>query len=170
MNNSYLKYGFLVILLIFIQVLLLNNVRFLGYINPIIYILFIFIYPIKENKTSLLISSFFIGLLIDFFSDSGGSNAAAMVFIAFIRLPVVRLIQNKMEFDYLLFHIKKLSFIQIIVYVFSLTFIHHLLLFYLEYYSLQGMLFVLLKVFFTAIFSSIVIGLSISLFVKNTKA
>jgi len=170
MNNSYLKYGFLVILLIFIQVLLLNNVRFLGYINPIIYILFIFIYPIKENKTSLLISSFFIGLLIDFFSDSGGSNAAAMVFIAFIRLPVVRLIQNKMEFDYLLFHIKKLSFIQIIVYVFSLTFLHHLLLFYLEYYSLQGMLFVLLKVFFTAIFSSIVIGLSISLFVKNTKA
>jgi len=170
MNNSYLKYGFLVILLVFIQVLLLNNVRFLGYINPIIYILFIFIYPIKENKTSLLISSFFIGLLIDFFSDSGGSNAAAMVFIAFIRLPVVRLIQNKMEFDYLLFHIKKLSFIQIIVYVFSLTFIHHLLLFYLEYYSLQGMLFVLLKVFFTAIFSSIVIGLSISLFVKNTKA
>ena len=170
MNNSYLKYGFLVILLVFIQVLLLNNVRFLGYINPIIYILFIFIYPIKENKTSLLISSFFIGLLIDCFSDSGGSNAAAMVFIAFIRLPVVRLIQNKMEFDYLLFHIKKLSFIQIIVYVFSLTFIHHLLLFYLEYYSLQGMLFVLLKVFFTAIFSSIVIGLSISLFVKNTKA
>lgn len=168
MNNSYIKYGFLAILLVLIQVLLLNNILFQGYINPIIYILFIFVYPIKENKVPILVSSFVLGLVVDFFSDSGGSNAAAMVFIAFIRLPVVRLIQNKIEFDYLLFHIKKLNFVQIIVYIFSLTLMHHLVLFYLEYFSLKGMLFVLINVLVTTIFSSILISLSVSLFIKNT--
>ena len=170
MNNYIIKYSLLIILLALVQVLILNNIYFLGYINPIVYILFVFVFPIKENKTSLLIFSFILGLLIDFFSNSGGSNAAAIVFIAYIRLPLLRLIQNNNEFDYLLFNIKKLNFIQILIYVLILSFIHHFIVYYLEYYTLKNFGYALLKALYTSIFSSIIIGFSISLFVKNTNS
>jgi len=169
MNNTYIKYGFLAVLLVLIQVLILNNVLFLGYINPMIYVLFIFVYPIKENKYSILLYSFFIGLLIDVFSNSGGSNAAAMLLIAYIRLPILKIIQNNIDFDYLLFNVKKLNFTQLLIYVFALIFIHHLIVFSLEYYSLKGFSFIVLKTLYASIFSSILVWFSISLFIKNQK-
>jgi len=167
MNNYILKYSLLIILLVLIQVLVLNNIFFLGYINPIVYILFIFIFPINENKYPLLIFSFILGLLLDFFSNSGGSNAAGIVLIAYIRLPVLRIIQNNNEFDFLLFTIKKLNFLQVLIYIFVLTFIHHFIVFYLENYTLKYFGDIFLKTLYTSIFSSILIGFSISLFVKN---
>jgi len=167
MNNYLIKYSLLIILLVLLQVLIMNNVLFLGYINPLVYILFIFVFPIKENKNTLLLFSFFLGLLIDFFSNSGGSNSAAIVLIAYIRLPILRLIQNNIEFDFLLFTIKKLNLIQIIIYIFSLVFIHHLILFYFEYYTLKNFGYILLKVLYTSFLSSFIIGLAVSLFVKN---
>jgi len=170
MNNYIIKYSFLIILLALIQVLILNNILFLGYINPIIYIFFIFIFPIKENKNALLLFSFTLGLIIDFLSNSGGSNTAAIVFIAYFRLPILKIIQNNNEFDYLLFNIKKLNFIQILIYIFILTFIHHLIVYYLEYYTLKNFLFILKKAFYASIFSSIIIGFSVSLFIKNNNS
>ena len=167
MNDYLIKYSLLIILLVLLQVLVMNNVLFLGYINPLVYILFIFVFPIKENKNTLLLFSFFLGLLIDLFSNSGGSNAAAIVLIAYIRLPILRLIQNNIEFDFLLFTIKKLNLIQIIIYIFSLVFIHHLILFYFEYYTLKNFGYILLKVLYTSFLSSFIIGLAVSLFVKK---
>ncbi len=167
MNNYLIKYGSLVLILVFIQIIIFNNIFLFGYINPIIYVFFIFVFPIKKNKFFLLLFSFFLGLFIDFFSNSGGSNAAALVFVAYIRLYFLTLIQNKAEFDYLLFNIKKLNFIQIFIYVFSLTLLHHIIVFYLEYYTLKNISYILGKAFLTAIFSSILIGFSISLFVND---
>ncbi len=170
MTNTVLKYSFLFVFLILLQVLIFNNVLFLGYLNPIIYILFIFSYPIKKNKTILLIVSFFLGLSIDFFSNSGGSNAAATLFIAYFRLPILHMVQNKSDFDYLLFDIKKLPFVQKTIYIISLTFIHHFILFFLEYYKFYKFGEHLSTVLLTSLFTSLLIGFSISLFFKNTKS
>ncbi len=167
MNNSIFKYSILFVFLILIQVLILNNVYFLGYINPLVYILFIFLYPINKEKGLLLIISFLLGLSIDFFSNSGGSNAAATLLIAYLRLPILHIIQNKTEFDYLLFDIKKLNFLQILVYIFSLTIIHHIIVFTLEYYKLQGVTQIALSSFLTSLLTTLLIGFSIALFVKN---
>ncbi|HAV54612.1 MAG TPA: rod shape-determining protein MreD, partial [Aequorivita sp.] len=38
------------VVLVFLQVLLLNNVNLAGYINPYLYILFIILYPLDGNK------------------------------------------------------------------------------------------------------------------------
>ncbi len=170
MNNTIFKYSALFILLILLQVLILNNVKLFGYMNPLVYILFIFLYPIKKEKGTFLILSFFLGLCIDFFSNSGGSNAAAMVFIAYLRLPVLHIIQNKSEFDYLLFNIKNLNFIQLTTYILSLTTIHHIVLFLLEYYKLSNIFDTLILAVSTSLFTSLLIAFSISLFVKNNKA
>ena len=73
------------IILILLQVLVLNNINFLGYINPYIYILFIILYPIKNNRLLFIFLSFLLGLTVDLFLDSGGVHAAACVTIAYIR-------------------------------------------------------------------------------------
>lgn len=169
MNNVIAINSIRFIFLVLLQVLLLNNIYFLGYLNPMLYIIFVFLYPLKQEKTMFLIICFFLGLSIDFFSNSGGINAAATLLIAYVRQPILHIIQNKTEFDYLLFNIKKLNFIQAVVYIFSLTFIHHLVVFSLEFYKTQGALTILSKIFITTILSGILISFSIQLFVKNKR-
>jgi len=50
------------ILLVLVQVAILNHIYFLGYINPMLYILFIILYPLRKEKASFLILSFLLGL------------------------------------------------------------------------------------------------------------
>ncbi len=67
------------ITLLLVQVVICNNINFLGYINPYIYIIFIFLFPIRDSRLVLLLVSFLLGMLVDMFSDSGGVHAAAAV-------------------------------------------------------------------------------------------
>ncbi|NNF81959.1 MAG: rod shape-determining protein MreD, partial [Flavobacteriaceae bacterium] len=85
MNNTITQNIIRFILLVLIQVLVLNNINFLGYINPYIYILFILLYPIQNNRLLFIFLSFLLGLFVDIFLDSGGVHAAASVFIAYFR-------------------------------------------------------------------------------------
>ena len=95
MNRENINIAFLLIGLILLQVIVLNNINFLGYINPLYYIWFIFLYPIRKDDASVLVLSFLLGLIIDMFADSGGINAAATLFIAFIRIPVLQSVLGK---------------------------------------------------------------------------
>jgi hypothetical protein len=165
--NEDIKITIQFIILILAQVLLFNNIRLFGYLNPIIYIVFIFVYPLKKEKGFFLFLSFLLGLSIDVFTDSGGSNAAATLLIAFIRLSVIKIIESNFEIDFILFNIKKLSFIQSVTYIFSLTTIHHLLLFFLEYYKTKDFISILTTSLQTSIFSTIIIGFIIQLTIKN---
>lgn len=165
--NSNFKIAFQFILLVLVQVLLMNKIRLFGYINPIIYIIFIFTYPLQKEKGNFLFLSFLLGLCVDFFSNSGGSNAAATLFIAFLRLPILKLIEGNNEIDFVIFTIKKLNFVQSFLYLFSLTFLHHFVLFFLEYYKVQGVLSILSTTLQTTIFSVILIGFILQLTVKT---
>ncbi|WNH09042.1 hypothetical protein [Thalassobellus suaedae] len=77
--------------LILIQVLICNHVNFLGYINPYIYVLFIVLYPTKNNRILFILLSFLLGLSIDLFSDSGGIHAAASVLIAYAKYCIIKI-------------------------------------------------------------------------------
>ena len=71
--------------LVLLQVIVCNNINFLGYINPNIYVLFILLYPVANNRLLFIFLSFLLGLSVDMFLDSGGTHAAASVTIAYIR-------------------------------------------------------------------------------------
>ena len=58
----------------------LNHINFLGYINPYIYILFIALFPVKNNRVVLIILSFILGITIDMFLDTGGIHAGACIY------------------------------------------------------------------------------------------
>ena len=155
------------IVLIILQVLIFNHINLFGYINPLFYIIFIFYFPLKKEKTAVLFFSFFLGLSIDFFSDTGGINTAATLFIAYFRLPILSTILGKSDFDYLLFNIRSLSFAKSFWYILSLTFIHHLIVFTLDYFSLNEFGTIFLKTISTTTLSLSLIFLAIILFTKR---
>lgn len=167
MNSFILKNSIQFIILVLLQVLILNNINLFGYLNPYLYLLFVFFYPLRKDKGSFLFLSFLLGLCIDFFSNSGGINAAATLFIAYIRLPLLSKILNKSDFDYLSFNLRSISFSKSFLYLFLLTFIHHLILFGLEYFNFNAIGIILSKAFFSSLFTVTVIWIAIILFTKK---
>jgi len=155
MNRDNINNALLFIGLILLQIIVLNNINFLGYINPYFYIFFIFLYPIKKDDASVLILSFFLGLCIDIFSDSGGINAAASLFIAFIRIPILQSVIGKREIDYGTMTIFKLPFPKMFLYVVILTVIHHFIVFGMEYFKWSKFGIILLNTVLTSIFTII---------------
>jgi len=160
MNRENINIAILFIGLILLQLIVLNNINFLGYINPFLYILFIFLYPLKKIDFSLILLSFFLGLFIDIFSNSGGINSAATLFIAFIRIPVLQSVIGNREIDFNSVSIKKLPFYKLLYYITILTFIHHLIVFGLEYFKWNNFKIIIIKTVLTSIFTIILILIS----------
>jgi len=168
LNNEFLLISIRFIVLVLTQVLLLNHVDFSGYINPYLYILFILVYPITGNKSLLIFLSFLLGLSIDFFSDTGGIHAAASVFIAYLR-PVILKYSFGISYEYNTVKISNAEFRQRLIYVISMVFIHHFILFLLEIFNVNHILLILKSTLFSGIFSTILILSTITIFSKKSK-
>ena len=164
--NKPLQIAILFVSLLLLQVLILNNIRFLGYINPYLYIVFVFIYPIRINRFPFLIFSFILGLLVDTFANSGGVHAFSILFIAYIRLFFIKSIFKKTESEYQSFSLSLESFDKVFNYVAILTVIHHFLLFLLINFSFSNFINVLLNTLFSTIFTLVLYFLGRFLFTK----
>ena len=167
MNSLYLKNGFRFLLLVIVQGLVFNHIDLFNYINPFIYILFIFQFPVRKKIGLFLILSFLLGLSVDFFSDSGGIHAAASTFIAFLRLPYLKFVLGKSDFDYVLFHLRGMPINKAILFLSGLTFVHHFIVFSLEYFSLSEITVILSKTFYTSLFTIFLSTLVLLLFSKR---
>lgn len=155
------------VLLIFIQVFLLNNVNLLGYVNPYLYVLFIVLFPLTGNKTTLILLSFLMGLSIDIFENSGGVHAAASVFIAYIR-PVVLRYSFGLSYEHNNIKLYRASASEKITYLGSMILFHHIILFLLEIFSLNHISLLLKSTIFSGLFTFVLIYGSILLFSKKT--
>jgi len=153
--NRVIYSAFLFFFLLFLQVFVCNNILFLGYINPYVYIAFVIFYPLKKERYLFLFLSFLLGLAIDFFSDSGGINAFSLLFVAYIRLFLVRIIFKKTAQDYLLFNLQQEPFGKVFNYVITLIVIHHFILFSLANFSFQNFSSVFTNTLFSSIFTSV---------------
>lgn len=148
------------VVLVLIQVLILNQVQFSGFVNPYIYLLFILLLPLSAPRYAVLILAFMIGLTVDVFSNSLGIHAAASVFIAYVRPLVVRVISNREEdrSDYP--GLLQTKFSWFLSYVTIMVLMHHVVLFYLEVFTFSHFGNTLLRVFISSVFSIFIIVLS----------
>ncbi len=165
MNNVYLKNIIRFILLILFQILVLDTVQFGGYIIPYVYLLFILLLPLDTNKSLLLLLAFFTGLSIDFFENTLGLHAAAVVFMAFARPGVIKFYFPTLE------HtrgeepgLSKLGITGFLKYSFTLVFLDQFLLSFLEVFSLHDFLQILSHVLINALFTTLGILITVMLF------
>ncbi|MFC0603969.1 rod shape-determining protein MreD [Winogradskyella pulchriflava] len=168
MNNVVASNSIRFIVLLLVQVVICNNINFLGYINPYIYIIFIFLFPIRENRLILLLTSFLLGMLVDMFSDSGGVHAAAAVCLAYTR-PILLKTSFGMLYEHQSIKFSTTEIGSIITYITFGTIIHHFVLFSLEIFNITSILLILKKTLFSSIFTIILSVLIIILFSRNRK-
>lgn len=168
MNNIIFKNSIRFIFLVLVQVIVLNNINFLGYINPYIYILFIILFPIKNNRVLFIFLGFLLGLSVDLFLDSGGIHAAASVTIAYAR-PVILKFAFGMMYEHQSVKITTSDLGQRLVYFSVITIIHHLILFSLEVFNTSKIILILQKTLFSSIFTILLCLLITILFSKKNK-
>ncbi|MFH6768742.1 rod shape-determining protein MreD [Gaetbulibacter aquiaggeris] len=156
------------ILLAGLQVLVLNHINFLGYINPYIYILFIMLFPVKNNRTLFVFLSFLLGLTIDIFSDSGGIHAAACVSIAYVR-PVILKFSFGTIYEYQTIKFDTVEFSSKFTFIVIMTVIHHLILFSLEIFNASKVILTFQKTLFSSIFTIILCIMITIIFSRKTK-
>ncbi len=132
-------------LLVLVQVLVFNRLNFFGFINPMVYILFLYWYPIKENRAVFIGLSFLLGFFIDFFSDTMAIHAASTVTIAYLRPAIMRFVFG-VNYEFQSFRLGNATRAQQITFLALLIIVHHMVFFALEIFSLANILLILKKV------------------------
>lgn len=147
--------------LILVQVLLLDNVLLGGYLNPYFYILFILLMPFETPKWLILVAGFMLGLSIDLFTNTLGMHTAATVFMAFMRPWILSFFAPRDGYDsdsYPRIHYYGLSWFA--RYALILTFLHHIVLFYIEVFHFQYFFSTFLRVISSTILTTSTVILS----------
>jgi hypothetical protein len=150
---------FLVVILI--QVLILNNIMLHGYLNPYFYIIFILLLPFETPRWLLLVAGFALGISVDLFAGTLGMHTAATVFIAFLRPWVLSLFAPRDGYEpdtSPSVHFYGLAWF--VSYALVLTFLHHLVLFYIEVFHFQEFFSTFLRVFLSTLLTASTIILS----------
>jgi len=134
----YIRYFLLSAILILAQILVLNNIWLSGYFNPQLYVMAILILPLFLPGWVLLASAFFLGLIIDMFTDSLAIHAAATVFMAFCRPAVIRLVLGKTyDNETEIPSFAAFGGLSLVIYVVLMVFLHHTVLFFMEIFRLN---------------------------------
>lgn len=154
------------VLLVLVQVLVFNRLNFFGYINPMVYILFLYWYPIKENRPAFIALSFLLGLSIDFFSDTMAIHAAATVTIAYLRPAIMRFVFG-INYEFQSFKLSNSTKAQQFTFLALLILVHHSVYFSLEFFSVANLLLIVKKVLAIGLASLILCLLFGSLFSVN---
>lgn len=162
-SNSYFLNVVRFALLVLVQVLVFNRLNIFGFINPMVYILFLYWYPIKENRAAFIALAFLLGLSIDFFSDTMAIHAASTITIAYMRPAIMRFVFG-VNFEFQSFKLSNTTRIQQITFLALLIVVHHVVFFTLEIFSLANFLLLLKKVFATGAVTLILCLLFGSLF------
>ncbi|MEP1033980.1 hypothetical protein [Ekhidna sp.] len=144
------------ILLLLVQLPLVHRITLFDRAFGFFYVGFLILLPRTLSRSYLMVIGFFTGLLVDVFTNTPGIHASASVFLLFIRgfwLNVVN--DDTQEITNLnVASLKKSGFLY---FVFPLVFVHHLSIFVIENGGFHLFSIVLSKVFFSSIFSTIII-------------
>jgi hypothetical protein len=145
------------LILALVQTFVLQEVNIAWWIKPMPYILLFLNIPISVNKYGMLIGAFLFGLTIDAFGGSVGMHTAACVSLVYIKyhIDAYFLDENSMQLQGLSSMNEDYKGWQwYYVYVFSLTFIHHLIFFIFDYFRWSAFL-TIISISFTSAIATI---------------
>ncbi len=122
----------------FVQVYVLNEIKnphLHRFVTPYLYYLFILWLPFSLSRQWLLVIGFLTGLVLDYFMMTPGLHAAACVLIAYVRPFIIGILTPKdsTEFNYREPSAKAMQWTPYLIYVLTLTLLHHGYLLFLEW-------------------------------------
>lgn len=167
MNSTLLVNVFRFIMLLAIQIVIFNNMNFLGYISPFPYILYIILYPVNSNRTGLIISSFLLGITMDMFCNSGGIHAASCVILAYYR-PYIFKFSFGLSYEYQTIKLNESLTPERFSFILVSVLLHHIVLFILLAFQFKFIWDILLRTLFSSVFT-ILISIIIIYLIKPNK-
>ncbi len=154
MNSAVLGNIARFILLLAAQVLIFNRIDLFGFINPFPYVLFIILFPVNGNKMSLLLASFFLGILMDMFCNSGGVHAAACVILANFR-PSLFKFSFGLSYEYQTVKLNDVLTPERFSFILLAVVIHHFILFVLEVFKISFLWDIMVRTVLSTLFTII---------------
>jgi rod shape-determining protein MreD len=168
MNSALFANIFRFLLLLAIQIIVFSNLNFFGYVNPYAYILFIILYPVNSNKSGLLVAGFFLGLIMDMFSNSGGIHTTACLLLAYYR-PYLFKFSFGLSYEYQTVRLNDVLTPERFSFIVLSVLIHHIVLFTLEAFKISFFFDILLRTIFSAVFTIIICIIIIYLIKPNRR-
>ncbi|MBP6757463.1 MAG: rod shape-determining protein MreD [Bacteroidia bacterium] len=168
MNSALLVNIFRFILLLAVQIIIFNNMNFLGYISPFPYILFIILYPVNGNKSGLVVASFILGLIMDMFSNSGGIHATACLVLAYFR-PAIFKFAFGLSYEYQTVKLNDVLTPERFSFILLSVVIHHFTLFLLEAFQFSFIFDILIRTLLSTVFTIIICIIIIYLIKPNKR-
>lgn len=154
MINTILRFGLIILVLVLLQVLVLNNIEFSGFVNPYIYIMIILLLPNLTPAWLLLLIAFFTGLVIDMFSGSPGMHASATLLAGFSRPYVLKIISPSDGYESGTdLSMAAYGFRWFLLYATIIVLIHHTALFFLEVFRFADFFRTILRILFSSFFT-----------------
>ncbi len=145
------------LVLALIQVLVLDNVWLFNVATPLLYVYFVITFHRNTPKGEILLWSFFLGLLIDIFSNTPGLAAGTMTLIALLQPYLLELFVPRDSLEEMEVSVATLGWGKFVVFSSCL-----LLLFALSYFALETFNFFswqlwLARTFFSSVLTMIII-------------
>ena len=168
MNKSVISYIILFVILVLVQVLLMNHIVLFSSAVCFIFIYFLIKLPINLSTNWLLTLGFLLGLLVDMLSDTPGLNALCCTVLASLKRPVFFAYeQHDDQKRNVSPSIGTMGFFNFSKYVFSISAIFCLLLFFVEFVEFSDVIGILIKAGASTLFTFIVMVAIDSLVYKN---
>ena len=173
MNNSTpVTQVFSFLLYVLIQLIFLRQVWIFDTAFCWIFVTPLLLLPTNIKDYALLFIAFFLGLTVDIMYDQLGMNAAACVFLAFLRPIVIKTMvgQTTGNDDIKEINLKTVGFQSFSVYVLIMLFAHHLMINIINLSSTIFLLKALNKTLFSVLFTfSIIISLQMLYYTRRKK-
>jgi len=170
MTKLLLENLFRFLVLILAQVFVFKNLGYYNIVAAFPYIMALMLLPVRISKGLLFLLAFLTGITVDMFYDTLGIHAAACVTLAWVRIIFMNLtIQADDHDSYSSPGIGQMSFRWFLIYSFVLGLFHHLTLYFLESFTLNNILFTLLSILLSCIFTTVLIVLFELIFYRRRK-
>ena len=136
--NDTIKHGIIrMLLILFVQIVICNNIPSFGYAPPVLLAYLTMKFHRGSSRESLLIWGFVIGLIFDIFSNTMGKGMAACTLLGMLQPYLLNLFSPTESVDMLVPSFKTLGFDRYVYYVVATMLTFHFTFYLLEDFSFR---------------------------------
>lgn len=171
MISQVVRYVVSLFVLLLVQIFVLNQIEFAGYVRPYLYVLFLLLLPIELRGWLMLLIGFLLGMIMDTFTQTPGMNTSACLVLVFSRQYLLKIIAPREGYE--TGQLPRPEFFGwkwFLLYSSILVGVHHIWLFYAEVFHFKYFFSTLFRAIFSTVFTEVLILLTVLFFYNSSKA